>query len=177
MLGISQPTLSIFLSELEHELGCDLFLREKKKMIPTPAGTIYIRAAEQIISVREQTYQGIHSLFAQPTEQIDIGVTPLRGASTFAKIYSHFSSRFPEYRLTMREGYMDQLQNLARHGAVSISLGSCFLSDYEGSDIYSISREEVILAVPSFHPLAAFVGHINASSSYILEPFVILLLY
>ncbi len=29
-LGISQPTLSVFLSNLEQELGIDLFLRDKK---------------------------------------------------------------------------------------------------------------------------------------------------
>ena len=33
-LGISQPTLSVFLSNLEQELGIDLFLRDKKKLIP-----------------------------------------------------------------------------------------------------------------------------------------------
>ena len=40
-LGISQPTLSVFLSNLEQELGIDLFLRDKKKLIPTPAGRIW----------------------------------------------------------------------------------------------------------------------------------------
>ena len=34
-LGISQPTLSAFLSNLECELGIDLFVRNKKQMIPT----------------------------------------------------------------------------------------------------------------------------------------------
>ena len=33
-LGISQPTLSVFLSNLEQELGIDLFLRDKKKADP-----------------------------------------------------------------------------------------------------------------------------------------------
>ena len=37
-LGVSQPTLSVFLSRLETELGTDLFYREKKKLVMTPAG-------------------------------------------------------------------------------------------------------------------------------------------
>ena len=44
-LGISQPTLSAFLSNLECELGIDLFVRNKKQMIPTPAGRIYLDAS------------------------------------------------------------------------------------------------------------------------------------
>ena len=36
-LGISQPTLSVFLSDLEQELGIALFIRDKKQLLPTPA--------------------------------------------------------------------------------------------------------------------------------------------
>ena len=51
-LGISQPTLSVFLSNLEQELGIDLFLRDKKKLIPTPAGRIYLEAARRILATQ-----------------------------------------------------------------------------------------------------------------------------
>ncbi len=44
-LGISQPTLSVFLSNLEQELGIDLFLRDKK-LLPTPAGRIYLEGGQ-----------------------------------------------------------------------------------------------------------------------------------
>ena len=65
-LGISQPTLSVFLSNLEQELGIDLFLRDKKKLIPTPAGRIYLEAARRILATQEQTLQSIRQLTAAP---------------------------------------------------------------------------------------------------------------
>ena len=80
-LGISQPTLSAFLSNLECELGIDLFVRNKKQMIPTPAGRIYLDASRKILAVQEQTLQSIHQLSVKPTETIRIGVTPLRGSA------------------------------------------------------------------------------------------------
>ena len=51
-LGISQPTLSVFLSDLEQELGMDLFIRDKKKLLLTPAGRIYLDAARRILATQ-----------------------------------------------------------------------------------------------------------------------------
>ena len=103
-LGISQPTLSAFLSNLECELGIDLFVRNKKQMIPTPAGRIYLDASRKILAVQEQTLQSIHQLSVKPTETIRIGVTPLRGSAMAAQIFSKFSQRLPTVRLEIREG-------------------------------------------------------------------------
>ena len=69
-LGISQPTLSVFLSNLEQELGIDLFLRDKKKLIPTPAGRIYLEAARRILATQEQTLQSIRQLTTAPPIEI-----------------------------------------------------------------------------------------------------------
>ena len=75
-LGISQPTLSVFLSNLEQELGIDLFLRDKKKLIPTPAGRIYLEAARRILATQEQTLQSIRQLTTAPPIEIRIGGAP-----------------------------------------------------------------------------------------------------
>ena len=55
-LGISQPTLSVFLSNLEQELGIDLFLRDKKKLIPTPAGRIYLEQLDAFLPHRSRRF-------------------------------------------------------------------------------------------------------------------------
>lgn len=43
-LRISQPPLSLQLKGLEEELGCQLFIRDKKNMIITPKGILLARA-------------------------------------------------------------------------------------------------------------------------------------
>lgn len=153
-LGVSQPTLSVFLSELEAGLGTDLFLREKKQLIPTPAGRIYIDAAKQIIGIKDQTYQTIHQLTHEPTETITVGATPLRGSIMIAQIFPQFCKRFPNVKLEIKEGYMKDLRDHARSGIVSYSLGSCYDSEDSDFDYIIISREEVVLGAPAFHRLA-----------------------
>ena len=80
-LKVSQPTLSVFLSKLENSLGVDLFFREKKRLVPTPAGNIYLNAARKIISVHDQTYQAIHHLTHELTESINVGLPRSAGPS------------------------------------------------------------------------------------------------
>ncbi|WP_432627774.1 LysR family transcriptional regulator [Brotaphodocola sp.] len=154
-LGISQPTLSAFLSGLELELGIDLFVRNKKQLIPTPAGRIYLDAAKKILAIQEQTLQSIHQLSVTPTETIQIGVTPLRGSAMAAQIFSKFSQKFPMVRLEMREGYMRDLREMVRNGSVSCSLGTCFDTESTDFDYVTLFREEIVLGVPAFHPLAS----------------------
>lgn len=153
-LGISQPTLSVFLSNLEQELGIDLFLRDKKKLLPTPAGRIYLEAARRILATQEQTLQSIRQLTTAPPMEIRIGVTPLRGSEVASKIFARFSARYPNIRLRLQEGYMQELRNMVQNGMASCSLGTCFDTESADFDYITLFREEVIVAVPAFHPLA-----------------------
>lgn len=153
-LGVSQPALSKYLTELEEELGIDLFLRHKKHLYLTAAGQIYVDAAKRIISVKEQTYHLINSLSGTPQKTITIGVTPLRGAILMARIYPAFRKRFPHVQIALKEQYSAQLRQSVINHTVNISLGTCI--DLEDPDIFILSafEEDLVLFVPSFHPLA-----------------------
>lgn len=157
-LKVSQPTLSVFLSRLESDLGVDLFFREKKKLVPTPAGNIYLGAARKIISVHDQTYQAIHSLSHKLTETISIGATPLRGSIMIAQIFPTFSRRFPGIRIQIVESYMRELWSNLLENKVSFSLAAYPDSGSSQFDFINISIEELVLAVPAFHRLAHLAG-------------------
>ncbi|MEK6774279.1 MAG: LysR family transcriptional regulator [Bdellovibrionota bacterium] len=63
-LGVTQPTLSVALSRIEHSLGTRLFLRSKKGVLLTPAGRSFVLQSRQLIqnweAVKNQT-QAVHS--------------------------------------------------------------------------------------------------------------------
>lgn len=153
-LGVSQPTLSIFLSRLETELGTDLFYREKKHLVPTPAGRIYLEAARRIVQVRDQTYQAIYQMTHEQRETITVGATPLRGSVLMAQVFPVFHRRFPEIRMQIREGYTGELRELVRRREVNLALGSCFDNECSTLDYAIFSKEEILIGLPSFHRLA-----------------------
>ena len=151
-LGISQPTLSVFLSGLEQELGMDLFLRDKKKLILTPAGRIYLEAAKRILATQERTLQSIRQLSATAPIELLIGVTPLRGSEIASKVFSQFSSRYPSIRVSLRDGYMRELRQMVLEGVLSFSLGTCFDTESADFDYITLFREEIVVAVPAACP-------------------------
>lgn len=157
-LSVSQPTLSIFLSRLESRLGTDLFYRDKKRLVPTPAGRIYLDAARKILQIHDQTYLSIHRLRHTEQRTLTIGATPLRGASLFASIYPAFSRRYPDVRLELREAYTHELHSLIQNGTLDFAFGSCAELADPDFDYIPNWREELVLAVPLFHPLAARGG-------------------
>lgn len=153
-LGVSQPTLSVFLAHLEQELDTELFYRENKRLYPTPAGRIYLDAANRIIRIKERVYQSIYHQTHEYTEHLVIGATPFRGSIMLARIFHTFNNRYPQAKVDIYEGYMYNLREAVRSGRIHFALGSCYDTDDSGLDYITISREEVVLCAPAFHPLA-----------------------
>ena len=153
-LGISQPTLSLFLSDLEDELGTHLFYREKKIMKATPAGMIYLDAAKRITAIRDQTYRTIHQLTHEPQIVLYVGATPLRGSIMFATVYNDFNRYFPNVKVEIKESYMKELKSLIRDESINFALGTCYDSDDPDLDYITVCKEEVVIGLPAFHRLA-----------------------
>ncbi len=153
-LHITQPALSKYLAELEEELGTELFFLHKKRYYPTAAGKIYLDAASRIIAVKEQTYQMISELSVGYQKTITIGVTPLRGSIAIARIFNQFHRRYPNVKIEMKEHYMAGLRKAVQAHEVDLALGTCNDPDEPGIVHTSFHKEELVLFVPSFHPLA-----------------------
>lgn len=152
-LGISQPTLSVFVQGLERQLGAALFRREGRRLVPTEKGRVLLDAAGEILEVKEQTYQTIHRLTHRQSSRIVIGASPLRGSLMVAQIFPTFSRRFPDVELVIREGYTRDLKAWVRRGEVNCALSS-YVSGETGFETIATMKEEIVAAVPGFHPMA-----------------------
>ena len=62
LLRISQPTLSIYIKNLEAELGLALFVRTHNRMSLTPAGVAYVDCCRQILEMRKELYLTLESM-------------------------------------------------------------------------------------------------------------------
>lgn len=153
-LGVSQPTLSVFLANLENELDIELFYRENKHLYPTPAGKVYLDAADRIIRIKEQVYQTIYHQTHEYTEHIVIGATPFRGSLMLGRIFHQFNLRYPQVKVDIYEGYMPDLRQQVGAGKIHFSLGSCHDAEDPLLDFIITNQEEVVLCASRYHPLA-----------------------
>jgi len=153
-LHISQPALSKYLAELERQVGMDLFLRYKKRLYPTPAGKLYLKAAREILQLEIRTRDMLSMLNSPEMTELHIGVSPHRGALLMAEIFPGFNQQFPQIRLIPHEGYGLTLQGMMKQGIISLAATSCGGALGEDLAFLGIFREEVILGVPGFHRMA-----------------------
>lgn len=153
-LGITQAALSKFLTEQERALGVKLFVRYQKKMYPTPAGKIYLEAAQKILMTKNSTLQTVNRLTSNASEPIRIASTPYRGSELFSRVFGRFSSHFPTIDLSLDEIYSSDQEEALHRGTVDFAFGVNIHHTYPDVRNLPVCREELLLAVPSFHPMA-----------------------
>lgn len=59
VLNISQPSVSVAISQLEHQLGATLFERSRAGIRLTPAGEVLLRRAEAMDGLLRQVHQEV----------------------------------------------------------------------------------------------------------------------
>lgn len=157
-LDISQAALSKFLSEQERQLGVTLFVRYKKQLYPTPAGKIYLDAAQQMVSAKNNILISLRQFSTDSAFTIRAISTPHRGAEAFSRVYPKFMSFYPHINLKLEEEYSAMQELMIHNNSADFACGSSRHADYPDICNIPITREEVFLTVPSFHMLAKYAS-------------------
>lgn len=157
---ITQSALNQQLLKLEKELGTPLFERRYHKMIPTFAGRLYVSAARNILTIKNDTYKIIRDSANNTVGEFSVACTPERGAATFADIYPQFHQEFPNFTIHLECARVPKMEQMLLHHEVEFAfLSYSKLNPLNPAfDHIDLSPESVILGIPSSHPLAALAG-------------------
>ena len=154
--GVSQPTLSRYLDRLEQEIGAELFVRSHRRFTLTPAGEIYVQAAEQIQRISRQTLNSISSTTGKHPKKIRFGATPFMGSTMVAAAFKGFFTLFPDTQIEITEGNVAESIQRIQDGLIDIGLIGIPYSGYQIPDVryLSMHRSEILAEVPLYHPAA-----------------------
>lgn len=92
---VSPSAISQCLKNEEKQFGYPIFERKDKKMVPTPAGEIYLDGARHILEIRSRTMAEIRKL-SEKKASIRIAVVPMFSHIVQSIIKPEFSRRFPD---------------------------------------------------------------------------------
>lgn len=179
-LFITQSALNQQLLKLEKELGTPLFHRSRTNWHPTEAGCIYIEGAKEALQLKKTTYNRIYDVVNARKGQLTIGLTPGRGLQMFTSIYPALHQNYPNLEVRPIEMRVRAQQEAIALG--DIDVGFMTLADYDRTnDVYiSIDTEELILIIPSGHPVAKRVASADEPLATLdirelkYEPFVLM---
>lgn len=154
-LFLTQSALNQQLLRLEKDLGAQLFYRSKSDWRPTPVGEVYLAGAREMLRIKKRTYNIISDMTASKRGRLSIGFTPGRGSEMFTHVYPGFHQAYPETILEPHELSVHRQQELIARGDLDIGFQTLSLRQRTGDEYILLGSEELVLAIPSGHPLSA----------------------
>lgn len=151
-LYISQPALSIYINNLEKNLGTPLFERAGKQFILTYAGERYVEKAWAMLHLEQEFDEELKEITGNYSGRIRIGVQIRRAPWLLPPVIAAYEREFPKVEVILEEGTMDLLEYKNQHFELDLLL--CNAHEADPSMVsYPLLREELLIAVPRYHPI------------------------
>ncbi len=155
-LNMQQPPLSQQIRALEQELGFDLFKRHPKGVDLTAGGRVFLEEAQAILARVEngalkasRVAQGIEGTLA-------IGFTSSAAAhALIPRIIRAYRERYPAVELSINEGSARELTENAIEKSIDVGILRAPVSTHPSLAFHRLLNEEMLLVLPTGHPLLA----------------------
>ena len=150
---ISQPSLSLQISELEEALGVKLFERTQRKVLLTEAGHQLLERAKQVLLEARDLAEAAQRLSDPFVGTLRIGVIPTIGPYLLPKITPALRACYPKLRILWHEEKTDSLVASVNSGELDAALVAreAALGDLVQ---LTLATEPFLLAVDPLHELA-----------------------
>lgn len=166
-LFISQQSLSNHISNIEKEFDVILFNRTTPLTL-TYAGQALKRRAQQILSLKDETYQELSDIKDFSVGQLSIGLSHTRGRVILPEILPIYREQFPNIDLRLIEGNSSELDNDLLHGEVDLIIGMLPFR-VENVGTVPLCDEEILLVVPDAVLARVFPGHVEEIKALLAE--------
>lgn len=157
-LFLTAPALSMFLSNLEKNLGVRLFSRTGKTLEPTPIGREYIHYASQMLRLKEEFDQKLARELGLQKCNVRIGIQERRAISAVSWLLPRLNEALPGIHVVFRDGDHSELLRAFEQHQVDYLFFTCE-SAVPGSERIVLKEEPVLAAVPAEHPCNALARH------------------
>jgi DNA-binding transcriptional LysR family regulator len=147
-INIAQPALSQQIIALEDELGTQLFTREKRKVMLTPAGEILVEHAQRVLNTASAAMAAVRAAQRGAEAHLVVG-------AIYSAIYSFLPSTLRAFKLlaptaevSLQEMTISQQISALKEGIIEVGLvrGHVYDRDIVSELLY---RELLVVAVPA----------------------------
>lgn len=153
-LFITQPALSLYITNLEKTLGLPLFERRGKKFKLTYTGRCYVEKARKMLALQREFNEEIEEIAREQRGLIRLGIAQRRGSWLLSPVLAEYDGLWPEIEIRLREGNLSVLYEMLRNAELDLVV----LNDYDATDRMEkivLFEEEFLVAVSPEHPINA----------------------
>jgi len=152
-LGISQPSVSQQMRDLEAGLRVALFQRRGKRILLTPRGLIFKEHARAVLHQLENFLQELNSGPGELRGALHLGVIPVLNVPLVPELLGSFTADHPAISITVEEISSTEIETELEEGRMDVGLG--FLTRHSPNLRYErLCTDEFALIVARNHPWA-----------------------
>lgn len=150
----SQPTVSAQIAQLEQVLGVQVFERDQRRVLVTPAGEAIVAEARKVLVAVGDLLASAERATDPMTGTLRIGVIPTVAPYLLADVLPPTHAKYPRLELRFREERTEAVVTDLREG--KLDAGLLALEAEIGGDwaVAKIARDPFVVAMPKGHPLA-----------------------
>lgn len=149
-IGVSQPTLSAHVAELEAELGVSLVTRTTRRVRLTSLGERFLVRARRAVEEIQNVTVEIREEAALQRGRVIVASTPMLAANAVPAAIRAFQEKFPAVTVQIVDGLTPTVERLVLNGEADFGLGP--RSENPALGFQHIVREDFVLASPRSWP-------------------------
>ena len=150
-LYISQPSISLAISELEDYYGILLFDRISQRLYITQAGEKFRQYAQHVIQLLDEMESNIKTW--DHTGTIRIGASVTIGNYFMPEIISTFKERFPDLEVTLQINNSDNIKAMVLENKIDVGYVEGYVKD-EYLERITLLEDYLTLICAKHHPWA-----------------------
>lgn len=144
--NISQSALSTALSEMEKQLGFQIFERDNRKVLVTPLGEEVLRRARSIELQMEDLSKLVDLQRMPLSSPLSLGVIPTIGPYLLPRVLPALQDQYPELQLNIVEDETAEVLDQLHRGALDAAI-IALPYDCDGLLTFSFWREDLLWIV------------------------------
>lgn len=154
-LHVVQPAVSKQVSNMEKELGVQLFYRNKREVRLTEVGRLFLEDARKVIEQAERAVATVDRAAKGEIGQLTVSFISPATLSVLPPIVNAFKKRYPEVELDLCKLTTAEQMEALQDGRVQLGFvrePAFHMND--GLNSMTVLEEPVLLALPENHPFS-----------------------
>lgn len=147
-----QSNVTMRIKQLEQQLGAELFVREGRRLVLTPAGRTLLPYAERLLALADEARHALRE--ARPRGRFALGAMESTAATRLPRVLAAYHERWPEVELELSTGTTGRLINRVREFEIDAALvaappDASMLDDtFESVQVF---QEALVMVTPRGH--------------------------
>ncbi|TDQ39758.1 LysR family transcriptional regulator [Aureibacillus halotolerans] len=153
-MHVAQSAVSRQITNLEEELGVQLFTREGRNVKLTKAGALFMEHAQAALDEIELAKRKVDEFLNPESGQIHLGFPNTLAPKTLTFAIASFKEQHPDIGFHLKQGTHEQLLEKVVSGEIDIALVSPVPKHHPDVTGHIFFSEKILALLPLNHPLA-----------------------